>query len=466
MRILPRLNEDVNEEWINDKSRFACDGLRTQRLTTPLVRRDDKFYPTSWEGVLAEIANTFERLQPKGHEVKAIAGHLVETESLVAMKDLVNKLGSENLALDQPLGGKPPAHGVDSRSNYLFNSRISGVEESDAILLVGTNPRHEAALLNVRIRKRWLRSDVKIALVGGKFPGTFEYTHLGQDFHSLKLALAGGFGQTLLSANRPTIIVGSAVAEHPDGKAIFGVIGQFVDKNAAKFISPEWNGYNILQRAASRTGAYDVGFCAPNPTVAETMPKVVFLLGADEIQPSDIPKEAFIIYQGHHGDTGAQYADIVLPGATYIEKSGTYVNTEGRAQLTRPACVLPGVAREDWKIIRAVSEVIGATLPYDNITELRARMEEISPALTRYDVLEQPSVEVMKAGVKTQLVYGESMKARNSLLQNPIENFYFTDTISRSSKTMARCSAANMARTNVVGGGDAPEQVAVGGGFV
>ena len=469
MRILPRLNEDVNEEWINDKSRFACDGLRTQRLTTPLVRRDDKFYPATWEGVLAEIASAFERLHPKDNEVKAIAGHLVETESLVAMKDLVNKLGSENLALDQPLGDNPPAHGVDSRSNYLFNSKISGVEESDAILLVGTNPRHEAALLNARIRKQWLRSDVKIALVGESFPGTFEYTHLGQDLSSLKLALAGEFGQTLLSANRPTIIIGSAIAEHPDGKAIFEVIGQFIDGNAMKFITPEWNGYNILQRTASRTGAYDVGFCTPNPTVAQTKPKIVFLLGADEIQPSDIPKGAFIIYQGHHGDTGAQYADVVLPGATYTEKSGTYVNTEGRAQLTRPACVLPGVAREDWKIIRAVSEVIGATLPYDNIADLRARMEEISPALTRYDVLEQPSVGVMKTGVKTQLVdgnRGESVKARNALLQNPIENFYFTDAISRSSKTMARCSAANMARTNVVGGGDAPEQAAAGGSFV
>lgn len=461
MRILPRLNEDVNEEWINDKTRFACDGLRTQRLTTPLIRRDDKFLPATWEGALVEIASAFEKLQPKGDEVKAIAGHLVEVESLVAMKDLVNKLGSENLALDQPLGDQPPAHGIDTRSNYLFNSKIAGVEESDAILLVGTNPRHEAAVLNARIRKQWLRSDLSVGLVGEKFEGTFDFEHLGQDLASLKSALSGEFGKKLLAAKRPTIIVGSAVTEHPDGKAMFELIGQFVDKNSAKFITPEWNGYNILQRAASRAGAYDVGFCAPNPTVSQTTPKILFLLGADEIQPSDIPKGAFVIYQGHHGDAGAQYADIVLPGGAYTEKSGTYVNTEGRVQLARPAAVLPGVAREDWKIIRAVSEAVGATLPYDSIAELRERMEEISPSLTRYDVLEQPSVDTAKAGVKAQLVEANrGAKAGGRPLELPIRNFFFTDAVSRSSRTMARCSAAKLARAGVTEAGDAQEEAA------
>jgi len=461
MRILPRLNDDVNEEWINDKTRFACDGLKTQRLTTPLIRRDDKFFPATWEGALVEIAGAFERLQPKADEVKAIAGHLVEVESLVAMKDLVNKLGSENLALDQPLGDQPLAHGIDSRSNYLFNSTIAGVEESDAILLVGTNPRHEAAVLNARIRKQWLRSDLSVAVVGEKFEGTFEYGHLGQDLASLKSALTGEFGKKLTSANRPIIIAGSAVAEHPDGNAMFELIGQFVDKNSAKFITPEWNGYNILQRAASRAGAYDVGFCAPNPTISRTKPKIIFLLGADEIQASDIPKGAFVIYQGHHGDTGAQYADVVLPGATYTEKSGTYVNTEGRVQLTRPAATLPGVAREDWKIIRAVSEAIGATLPYDNISQLRKRMEQISPALTRYDILEQPVADLVKTCMRTQLVEANrGAKSTGQALENPIKNFYFTDAISRSSITMARCSAAKMARSGVVEGGE--EQAAAG----
>jgi NADH dehydrogenase (ubiquinone) Fe-S protein 1 len=248
MRILPRLNDDVNEEWINDKTRFACDGLKTQRLTTPLIRRDNKFLPATWEQALTEISSAYQKLAPKGDEVKAIAGHLVEAESLVAMKDLVNKLGSENLALDQPRGSEPVAHGVDIRSNYQFNSRIWGVEDADAILLVGTNPRHEAAVLNARIRKQWLRSDLEIGLVGEPFEGTFEYEHFGSDAAALKKTLAGPFAKKLLAAERPMIIVGSGVTEHADAKAFYEIVGQFLEKNSSKFNTPEWNGYNVLQR--------------------------------------------------------------------------------------------------------------------------------------------------------------------------------------------------------------------------
>lgn len=248
MRVIPRLNDDVNEEWINDKTRFACDGLKTQRLTMPLIRCNNTFLPTTWELALIEVANAYERLAPKGNEIKAIAGHLVEAESLVALKDLLNRLGSENLALDHPLGNEPPAHGIDIRSNYLFNSKISGVEEADAILLVGTNPRHEAAVLNARIRKQWLRSDLEVGLIGEAFVGTFEYEHLGQDANALKKTLAGPFGKKLLAGKRPMIVMGSGVTEHVDGKAMYEMVGQFVEKNNAKFINAEWNGYNVLQR--------------------------------------------------------------------------------------------------------------------------------------------------------------------------------------------------------------------------
>ncbi|KAI5818996.1 hypothetical protein BZA77DRAFT_175734 [Pyronema omphalodes] len=447
MRILPRLNDDVNEEWINDKTRFACDGLRTQRLTTPLVRKDDKFQPATWEQALAEVAAAYQKLAPKGNEIKAIAGHLVEAESLVALKDLMNKLGSENLALDQANGSLPPAHGVDVRSNYLFNSRITGVEEADAILLVGTNPRHEAAVLNARIRKTWLRSDLEIGLVGEAFNGTFEYEHLGTDAAALKKTLAGDFGKKLLAAERPMIIMGSGVTEHADAKAMYEIVGQFLEKNNSKFITPEWNGYNVLQRAASRGAAYDIGFVPSNPAIAETTPKMVWLLGADEITAEDIPKGAFVIYQGHHGDAGAQFADVVLPGAAYTEKSGTYVNTEGRVQLTRAATGLHGVAREDWKIIRAASEFLGATLPYNDIAALRYRMEEISPALTRYDVVEPATLSAI--GNKVQLVdANKGSKPSNTPLTKAIENFYFTDAISRSSATMGRCSAAKESKND------------------
>ena len=429
MRILPRLNDDVNEEWINDKTRFACDGLKTQRLTTPLIRRDGQFLPASWEHALTDIGTAYAKLAPKENEFKAIAGHLMETESLVAMKDLANKLGSDNLALDQPQGSQPIAHGIDIRSNYTFNSKIFGVEEADAILLVGTNPRHEAAVLNARIRKQWLRSDLEVALVGETFQSTFDLDHLGTDPAALKKALAGPWGKKLQSAKRPMIIVGSGAAEHPDAKSIFEFIGSFVDKNATNFLTPEWQGYNVLQRVASRAGAYEVGFTTPSPAVASTMPKMIWLLGADEIAESDIPKEAFVIYQGHHGDRGAQLADVILPAAAYTEKAGTYVNTEGRVQITRAAVNLPGAAREDWKIIRAVSEYLGAPLPYDDIEALRDRMVEISPALRSYDIVEPTALPALQ---KVQLVdQNKGSKISGEPFRKVIEDFYFTDVISR-----------------------------------
>ncbi|GAD99459.1 hypothetical protein PVAR5_8174 [Paecilomyces variotii No. 5] len=462
MRILPRLNDDINEEWINDKTRFACDGLKTQRLTTPLIRREGKFAPASWEQALTEIESAYQRLQPAANEFKAVAGHLVETESLVAMKDLANKLGSDNLALDQPGGSSPIAHGVDVRSNYLFNSQIHRIEEADAVLLVGTNPRHEAAVLNARIRKHWLRSDVEIALVGESFESTFEFDHLGNDVTSLKSALSGEFGKKLAEAKNPMIIVGSAAAEHPDAKAIFETVGGFAEKHA-NFNTPEWQGYNVLQRAASRAGAYEVGFTTPSPEVANTTPKIVWLLGADEITASDLPKDAFIIYQGHHGDSGAQFADVVLPGAAYTEKSGTYINTEGRVQVTRAATSLPGAARDDWKIIRAASEFLGAPLPYDDIEQLRDRMEEISPVLRRYDVVEPTSVSSLS---KVQLVdQNKGSKPSGASFKKVIDDFYFTDVISRSSPTMARCSAAKATgnpETNFMAPGELSPQAAFG----
>lgn len=441
MRVLPRLNDDVNEEWISDKTRFAVDGLKTQRLTTPLVKVGDKFETATWNDALQAIADAHKRLNVTGDEFKGIAGDLVEVESLVALKDLANTLGSENLTLDQTNGHLPPAHGVDVRSNYLFNSSIHGIEEADVILLVGTNPRHEAAVLNARIRKQFLRSDLEIGLIGEEFESTFWVDHLGSNASALSSALEGEFGKKLANAKRPFIIVGSGVTEHADSQAIYKTVGEFVTKNSSNFLTPEWNGYNVLQRAASRSGAYDVGFVPPSAEVAATEPKLIWLLGADEIKSSDIPKNAFVVYQGHHGDLGAQYADVILPGAAYTEKTGTYVNTEGRAQITRAAVGPPGVAREDWKIIRAASEYLGAALPYEDIYEIRSRMGDIAPHLLRHDVIE-PST-LTELGIKEQLITANSGKAvTDANLTKVIENFYFTDSISRSSPTMAKCSIA------------------------
>ena len=430
-RILPRLNDDINEEWIDDKQRFAMDGLKTQRLTTPLVRKDDKFLPATWEQALTEIAVAFQKLAPKENEFKVIAGHLAEVESLVAMRDLAHRLGSDNLALDQPGGSAPIAHGIDVRSNFVFNTKICGIEEADCILLIGTNPRHEAPVLNARIRKQYLRSDLEIGLVGEDFASTFGYSNLGADTASAKKALAGDFGKKLASAKRPMIVVGSAVAEHPDAKSIFESVGTFIDKNGANFSTSEWQGYNVLQRAASRAGAYEIGFATPSQSVADTKPKVIWLLGADEITEKDLPSEAFVIYQGHHGDAGAALADVILPGAAYTEKNATYVNMEGRVQMTRAAVSLPGAAREDWKIIRAVSEFLGKPLPYDDIEALRDRMEEVSPTLRRYEVVEGSHGDI-RALTKVQLVdQNRGAKTTGQQLGLPIKNFYMTDVISR-----------------------------------
>lgn len=429
MRVLPRLNDDVNEEWINDKSRFACDGLKTQRLTMPLVRRDGKFEPADWEEALTEVSRAWEQKKPQGNEFKVIAGALIDVESMVVAKDMANKLGSDNLAIDTPTGSQPLAHGIDVRANYVFNSTISGVEEADCILIVGSNTRHEAAGLNARIRKQWLRSDLEVGVVGESWESTFDFENLGADHAALKKALAGPFGKKLQAAKRPMIIVGSGVTDHVDAKAYYETVGAFVEKNAANFRTAEWDGYNVLQREASRAGAFEIGFTTPSAEVAETKPKFVWLLGADEFNEAEIPKDAFVVYQGHHGDRGAQIADIVLPGAAYTEKAGTYINTEGRVQMTRAATSLPGAARTDWKILRAASEFLGAPLPYDDVTAVRDRMVEISPALALYDVLEGSSLKQLS---KVQLVdQNKGSKVSGAALQKVIKDFYFTDVISR-----------------------------------
>lgn len=434
MRVLPRLNDDVNEEWISDKTRFACDGLKTQRLTTPLIRNGDKFETATWDEALSTIAAAYSKINPQNGELKAIAGALVDAESLVSLKDLVNKLGSENVTTD--VKQSVNAHGFDIRSNYIFNSTIDGIEDADQILLVGTNPRFEAAVLNTRIRKVWLRSNLEISSVGQDFNSTFDVTNLGEDAKALESALQGSVGEKLGQAKKPLIIVGSGVAESKDSEAIYKLVGEFASKHE-NFNSGEWNGVNLLHREASRVAALDLGF---NTLVEDsTKAKFIYLLGADEITNKDIPKDAFVVYQGHHGDLGASFADVILPGSAYTEKSGTYVNTEGRVQATRAATNPPGVAREDWKIIRALSEYLNAKLPYDDIYSVRLRLGEIAPHLVRHDVIEPVSQEIAKIGFNDLVNKNKSATIFEEPLKNPIDNFYFTDVISRSSPTMAKC---------------------------
>ncbi|BGP13386.1 hypothetical protein JCM10213_008545 [Rhodosporidiobolus nylandii] len=449
MRIEPRLNDEVNEEWISDKTRFAYDGLKTQRLNTPLVRVGDRFQAATWPDALAAIKEGLASSGAQGNEIQAVAGSLADSESLVALKDLVNRLGSDNTTTDSLLSQLPPAHGVDHRGNYTFGSSIAGVEYADRVLLIGTNPRHEAAIINARLRKTWLRHETDCALIGEQFDSTFGYDHLGADLNAVKEVLsgkAGNWAKQLKDAKRPMIVVGSAVAEHEDGAKVYAEVAKFVEANKEKFVNDEWVGYNVLQRAASRTAAYDIGF-VPSASSATTSPKFVYLLNADDFSPESIPRDAFVVYQGHHGDVGAQYADVVLPGCAYTEKSVTWVNTEGRTQLGRAAVVPPGAAREDWKIVRALSEVLGHTLPYDDTGAIRDRMWDVSPTLVRYGETERPSAVL--EGLKALRVQGEKEADRRAGLGGtkgafikPVSNFYRTDPISRSSVTMGKCTKA------------------------
>lgn len=442
MRILPRTNDDVNEEWINDKTRFAADGLKYQRLTAPLIKQGDRFVTASWPEALTTIAEGLEASGAKGDEIKAIAGSLADVESLVALKDLMNRLGSENLALDVPAGGLPPPQGVDFRSNYSFNSTIAGIENADAVLLVGTNPRHEGAIINTRIRKAFLHNGLDVGMIGENVDLTYDYHHVGSDAKAVDDFIAGKggeFAKIFKNAKKPMIIVGSAVTEHVDGPAILSSLAKLVESEKQRFLTPDWNGFNVLQRTASKVGAYDVGF-VPTKAAAKTTPKFVYLLNADDFSPDAIPKDAFVVYQGHHGDVGAQFADVCLPGSAYTEKTATYVNTEGRTQLTRAAVPSPGAAREDWKVLRALSEVLGTPLPYDETLDIRDRLFEISPTLIRYDVAEPTG--------QTSLAFSElqrnlkGAKATGAPLLRPITNFYMTDPISRASPTMAKCTNA------------------------
>ncbi|EJU01504.1 NADH-ubiquinone oxidoreductase [Dacryopinax primogenitus] len=443
MRVQPRTNDDVNEEWINDKTRYAYDGLQFQRLMTPLIRQGDRFVPASWEGALTTVREGLASSGANGNEIKAIAGGLADTESMVALKDWMNQLGSDNTALDCPGGSEPPATGVDVRANYLFNATIPGLEEADAILLVGTNPRHEAAVMNSRIRKSYLHTGLEVGFIGERVETTYEYDYLGADLKAIETFAKGkqGFAAKFKQAKKPLIIVGSALTEHPDGKAALKTLAEYVQDNKAKLLNAEWNGFCVLQRNASRAAAYDIGF-VPSAAAAKTTPKFVYLLSADDVDPKTIPEDAFVVYQGSHGDLGAQIADVVLPGAAYTEKGTTWVNTEGRAQMGRAAVSIPGAAREDWKIIRALSEVCGEALPYDDIVQLRDRMWEVSPTLVRFDTIERTSVEVAQFGLAQLASASTPAKASGKTFEKPIKNFYMTDPISRASVTMAQCTRA------------------------
>ncbi|KAJ3084691.1 putative NADH dehydrogenase 78K chain precursor [Rhizoclosmatium globosum] len=436
MRVVPRLNDDVNSEWISDKTRFAVDGLKRQRLTTPLVRRNGQFVEASWPEALETVAGALKNV--KGDEIVAMAGQLADAESLVALKDLVNKLGSENVRLDSKNLGATPAGLSDFRANYVVNSSLNGVEEADVLLLVGTNPRHEAAILNTRIRKAYLNG-LDVALVG-EAPAAlnYEYDHIGTDPSALASLIDGtsDFAKKLASAKKPLILVGSSVLERDDSASVLAGVATLAEK--LKGAEPGWKSYAFLHRAASWTAALDIGY-SQSAIDNTSSAKFVYLLNADHFDESEIPKNAFVVYQGHHGDHGALYADVILPGAAYTEKSATFVNTEGRTQVTRAAVPPPAAAREDWKIIRALAEVSGVDLPYNETMEVRQRLGDVAPSLVSYDGLE--GSEFYSLAV-SQLKNASTSALSKIPFSLPIKDFYMTDPISKSSVTMAKASKA------------------------
>ena len=427
MRILPRTNDDVNEEWISDKTRHVVDGLRTQRLDQPFVRVNGRLKPATWKEAFAAIA---ERLRPvDGARVGALAGQLAAVEEMYALKDLMGRLGSANIDARYP---GSPLHPKYGRGSYLFNSTIAGIDQADAIMLIGANPRKEAPVLNARIRKRWHQGNLLIGVIGEQADLTYSYNYLGAGPSSL----ARFVDHPPAKKEKPMFIIGQGALNRPDGAAIFAQAA----KAAASLgvVKDGWNGFNVLHTEAGLVGALDIGFVPGEggfDTGAMLKPgalDVLFLLGVDEIE---VPAGPFVVYIGTHGDRGAHRADVILPGAAYPEKSAIYVNTEGRVQMANRAAFPPGEAREDWAILRALSDRLGCKLPYDSLAQLRQLMFAAHPHLMRIDRIaagEAADIEKLAA------LGGTPDKAP---LRSAVSDFYFTNPIARASAIMAECSA-------------------------
>jgi NADH-quinone oxidoreductase subunit G len=429
LRVLPRINEDINEEWIGDKTRHAVDGLKRRRLDRPWVKRDGRLQPATWQDAFAAIAQRLRGVP--GDRVGAVAGDLCDAESMVALKDLMASLGSVNLDCRQD-GAKLDA---SRREFYLFNSTIAGIDAADAILLVGTNPRREAPILNARIRKRFVATagHLPVGLIGADAELTYRVTHLGND-----ASLLGGahdFMDVLRDAKQPMVIVGQGALARPDGAAVLAAAWRLAESVGA--LTDDWHGFNVLHTAAARVGALDLGFVpgAGGLDLAGMMGggvDVLWLLGADEFDTARIGTGTFVIYQGHHGDRGAARADVILPGCAYTEKNGTYVNTEGRVQRGYRSLFAPGDAREDWRILRAFSEVIGKALPYDDEDAVRARLLRANPVFGR--------VGAPRFGAVDRSGPAEGGTVEASPFVPAVADYYQTNAISRASLTMAECS--------------------------
>jgi NADH-quinone oxidoreductase subunit G len=425
---MPRINEAVNEEWISDKTRFIWDGLRSQRLDQPYIRKNGKLGPATWAEAFETIAAKVKASSPD--QIGAIVGDLASVEEIYALRELMAALGSTNIDCRPEGSVLDPSLG---RASYLFNSTIEGIEDATSLLLVGTNPRKEAAVLNSRIRKRWRMGNFPIGVVGEATDLTYDYRHMGAGADTLTEILAN----KAPPGDRPMVIVGEGALSRTDGAAILASVAKLAQSHG--LLTDDWNGFNVLHTAAARVGALDLGFVpgeggkATGDMLSST--EVLFLLGADELDMMK-RRSGFTVYIGSHGDMGAHHSDVILPGAAYTEKSGTWVNTEGRVQMGNRATFAPGQAREDWAILRALSQSLGKTLPFNSLAQLRAKLHQSHPHFAKIDSVVDSDASAIENAAKIK-----GGKLSKTAFTSVVDDFYLTNPIARASAVMAECSA-------------------------
>lgn len=433
MRILPRLNEEINEEWISDKTRFCYDGLKYQRLDKPYVKKHGKLTAVSFDEAFAEIVK---KLQPvQSFEVAALSGPLSSAEEIFALKTLMSKLGSDNI--DCRLNGEKI--NVNDRATYLFNTTIAGIEEADACLLIGVDPRKDAPLLNARIRKRWLSKKLQIAAIGCSGDLTYDYDNLGEGATALETVFNGEsrFAAILQNAAKPMLILGSDLLTRADASEIMDYAKKIAEKYG--LITADWNGFNLLTKSTGLMNGLEVGF-VPNHVnnnaeailkkCASGEIKVIFLHAVDDEIDFTKLQNSFVVYIGSHGDNGAKNADVILPACAYSEKEAIYVNLEGRPQISSRAVFAPGEAKEDWQIILQLAQKLNLDLGYKTLDELRQALVAERPIFAELDKITKSSW-ISSKGVRGEL------SAEKFAIKN--YNFYLTNPIARASRTLNKC---------------------------
>jgi len=429
MRILPRLNEEINEEWISDKTRFCYDGLKYQRLDNPYVKKDGKFKEATFDEAYEAIISKIKSLKPS--QISAFSGQVSAAEEIFALKKFLQKLGVENF--DCRIKGEKI--NSNDRASYIFNSTIAGIEEADACLIIGTNPRKDAPILNTRIRKRFLSKKLKVATIGCDADLTYSYENLGSSVAILQDVLEGknNFAKTLQNAKKPMLILGHDVVCGVDGDLVLN----YAKKIAEKFnmIQENWNGFNFLAKSSGLLNGLELGFTSQKTVesiIQDHDVKMVILHGVDDDFAFSALEDKFVVYIGNHGDNGAHAADIILPGSAYSEKNATFVNLEGRAQHTTKAVAAPGLAKEDWQIFVELAKKSGFDLGFNNLSDLRKEMAQIAKSCAAIDEITK-SNWVNSTNITKDFV-AEKISSKDY-------NFYLTNPIARASITLNKCES-------------------------